>query len=152
MADSTKDESKRDAFVRRVRDFASTYGDEYTSDYQVAFFTDDLDDLRAKLTLDFFGQATYEVPITTDDDGNAAIEIGDAGTLSLDGHGLYAYLFDTADHARRDLAAEVEELRADIVPVITANGAALASSTEGMQCPRCQAHGPFNITVTARCR
>lgn len=147
MAGDQKDAKRVEAFKRRVTDFVSTYGDEYTSGCDVEFHTDYRDDLSAKITLDFFGPVTYVVPVTTDEQGNAAIDIGDAGTLSLDGHGLYAYLFNEADHECRILAGKVEKLESRPPTTVAANGAMLASDTTGMTCPKCDASGPFNVTV-----
>lgn len=148
MADNTSEEEKKEAFYRRVRDFVNSYADEYAFSHKTDYFTEDPDDLRARIILNYPNRSQYEVRITTDERGNAAIDIGDAGTMSLDAHGLYAYLFNEADHKHRQLAEQVEALEARPPIRVAPNGAMLASETTGMSCPECEAIGPFNITVT----
>lgn len=148
MSSRIKDK-KIEVFVRQVRDFVSVYGKEYISEIKLEFDLSDPGDPKAEISMCFYDEHWYCVPIAVNKDGDAAIYLGDAAcTMHLDGHGLYAYLFHEAHAVRRahemDQSKPAEKIRGPLVDL------AYSSNTEEMKCLKCEMDGLFGITMSSQ--
>lgn len=110
MANKLDSDQKMRAFFEEIFDFVNLYCNEYAVESGVEFDWSDREDPLAEVSLMFPNGTWYIVPIRLDENGCAAIDIGDAGTLHLDGHGLYAFLFNEAEAKLRCLEARMERM------------------------------------------
>jgi len=85
-------------FKEDVRRFAKCCAGEYANNDGVTCeFTEDNSDYpRGELRFKDCAGEEWRVPVTVEDFGGAAIDIGDAGFLNLDSGGFYCYLWHEA--------------------------------------------------------
>lgn len=88
----------RENFVEEVEAFQKLYCDEYMRENQATFCFDDIDGPTAEIKCKDFPGDEWIIPICLSDysQKEIGIDIGDAGTLRLDGEGFYCYLWHEA--------------------------------------------------------
>jgi len=93
-------------FIVQVYDFVGLWCKEYARDVSVVIDIDDEFGLyhEAEITITDFDGIFWEVPIMVSEhySNTIAIDIGDAGELSDNGAGLYAFLWHEACRRLKD--------------------------------------------------
>lgn len=89
---------KREDFVKEIESFAELYCGDYMREHNVTFCFDDIDDPTAEIKCEDFSGHKWIVPICLSNRNpeEVRIDVGDAGTLRLDGGGFYCYLWHEA--------------------------------------------------------
>lgn len=89
---------KKEEFIEEVESFQELYCEEYMQDYDVTFCFDDPDEPTAEIKCKDFSGNEWIIPICLSDQRprEIGIDIGDAGTLYLNGEGFYCYLWHEA--------------------------------------------------------
>jgi hypothetical protein len=82
----------QDDFIEEVKAFQSMYCGEYM-DKHIVVFDFENETLSAVIECEDFGGHKWHIPICLGYSGEIGIDIGDAGTLNLNGEGFYCYLW-----------------------------------------------------------
>ena len=106
-------------FEELVDVFCNVSAGEFFTDVTKSYDYSD-ESLRATVTVVDFYTNTWDIPLTVDGNDDLVIDIGDAGFLTGDSAGLFAYLFNEAIHRCQLRVAEANQKIMDLKADMTA--------------------------------
>lgn len=91
----------RESIKELINDFIRVWCDDYFNESKWTYEIIDAE-FYATIELTCMHNEKYELPLCMDDGGDPAIDIGDSGTLELNGEGLFLWLWQENSNRYRE--------------------------------------------------
>lgn len=104
-------EATRAQFEEDIKDAVNLWASEYARKATSKTWTEESGELRGEIELVTGGGSIFQIPIQIGEEGKdkgvAVIDIGDSGTLELDGTGIYSFLWLETLEKLEEIEAEI---------------------------------------------